>query len=65
MVENDIDLSIEAFNRKIKKSKEREKSNLFESTSKEFADKMSYAVEEDQLHDGYKKSHYIHAAEAR
>ena len=62
LVENDIDLSIEAFNRKIKKSKEREESNLFESTSREFADRMNYAVEEDQLHKGYRKSHYISSA---
>lgn len=65
LVENDVALFIERHNRKIEKSKDREKHNLLESTSREFADRMSYAVEEDQLHEGYKKSHYIHAAEAR
>ena len=65
LVENDVAASIDYFNKKIEKSKEREKENLFESTSREFADRMSYAVEEDQLHEGYKKSHYINAAEAR
>lgn len=47
---------MEANNEKIKASKDREFKNSMEDASRETADLLSLAIDQDELHEGYKRS---------
>ncbi len=59
LVSRDIALRIEAHNEKLRRSKKRARDSMVADHVEELCDRMAYAVEEDQLHAGYRKNHMI------
>lgn len=53
-VERDVAAMIDDYNDKLEKSWLKGQDNLLHDASFELADRMSFAVDEDMLHDGYK-----------
>lgn len=58
-VQRDVAEIIAKQNDRLTKRKERSYQSEIESRSKYVSDMESFAVNEDQLHEGYKKTHYI------
>ena len=59
LVSRDVAARIEAHNERLLRSKKRTRDNMVSYCAEEFGDRMAYAVEEDQLHAGYQRSHMI------
>lgn len=53
---------IEEHNKALDAKKERDTKNYIQDASLELADRTSYALDEDMLHTGYKKTHLVNAA---